>query len=178
MVLLATSTDFWHRLYYIDINKVFKVFFLPLLTWKWYQRTLRCYAYPSFLPHSSRTYCVHTHVRTTARTLSPCSMRSPSPSGTPSGSWPSQPRSSTPEATISSDIASLGDGYKMGYDRVRSLNIIQRHDVLISLKTQFNYEEKKNILKIFFSDMIKGESKAFIFVIGKKMKYSTFGKAI
>ena len=105
-------------------------------------------------------------------------MRSPSPSGTPSGSWPSQPRSSTPEATISSDIASLGDGYKMGYDRVRSLNIIQRHDVLISLKTQFNYEEKKNILKIFFSDMIKGESKASIFVLEKKMKYSTFGKAI
>ena len=66
----------------------------------------------------------------------------------------------------------------MGYDRVRSLNIIQRHDVLISLKTQFNYEEKKNILKIFFSDMIKGESKASIFVIEKKMKYSTFGKAI
>ena len=37
----------------------------------------------------------------------------------------------------------MENGYKVGYDRVRSLNIIQRYDVLKSLKTQFNDEDKK-----------------------------------
>ena len=57
----------------------------------------------------------------------------------------------------------MENGYKVGYDRVRSLNIIQRYDVLKSLKTQFNEVDEKNTLKIFFSDMIKGESKASFF---------------
>ena len=37
----------------------------------------------------------------------------------------------------------MENGYKVGYDRVRSLNIIQRYDILKSLKTQFIDEDKK-----------------------------------